>query len=51
MTSVSLQENLTAGYHQIKGKSMKSRYVPFNNSVEAFVFSNDKCGSKLQSVQ
>jgi hypothetical protein len=51
MTGVSFQENLTVGYHKVKGKSMKSRYVTFSNSVKVFLFSNDKCGAEQQSTQ
>jgi len=36
MTIVHLQENVTVGYHPVKSKSIKSRYVPFSNSVKAF---------------
>ena len=51
MTSVQLQENVTVGYHSVKSKPMKSRYVPFSNSVKAFLLGDDKCGAKWGSIE
>jgi len=49
--SVHLQENVTVGYQPVKNKSIKSRYVPFSNSVKAFLLSNNKCGAKRGSIE
>jgi hypothetical protein len=51
MTSVHLQENLTVGYHPVKSKPIKSRYVPFSNSVKSFLLSDDKCAAKRESIE
>ena len=42
MTSVYLQENVTVGYHPVKSKPIKSRYVSFSNSVKVVLLSHDK---------
>lgn len=51
MTSVHLHENVPVGCHPVKSKSIKSRYVPFSNSVKAFLLSNDKFGAKRGSIE
>jgi hypothetical protein len=51
MTSVHLQEHVTIGYHPVKSKSIKSRYVPFSNSVKTSLLSDDKCGAKWESIE
>jgi hypothetical protein len=33
LTNVHLQENVALGYHPVKSKSIKSRYVPLSSSV------------------
>ena len=51
MTSVPLQENLRVGYHPVESKSIKSCYVPFSNSVKAFLLTDDKYGAKRESIK